>query len=137
VTDEALVVVDATLAEGSAGAPLDVVRAIGSSLTVGESRVSSLIAVRPQQARMQPGPPPFTGLVQMILDTQTGSAHALTPETLFRAMQAEEVMFADIPAAGCYLAQNDFVVVPGVAPSRTPASAPYRETEEITAERLI
>ncbi|HVY26821.1 MAG TPA: hypothetical protein VHB79_09725 [Polyangiaceae bacterium] len=137
VTDEALVVVDATLAEGSAGAPLDVVRAIGSSLTVGDSRVSSLIAVRPQQARMQPGPPPFTGLVQMILDTQTGSAHALTPETLFRAMQAEEVMFADIPAAGCYLAQNDFVVVPGVAPSRAPASAPYRETDEVTAERLI
>lgn len=137
VTEEALVVVDATLAEGSAGAPLDVVRAIGSSLTVGESRVSSLIAVRPQQARMQPGPPPFTGLVQMILDTQTGSAHALTPETLFRAMQAEEVMFADIPAAGCYLAQNDFVVVPGVAPSRAPASVPYRETDEVTAERMI
>jgi hypothetical protein len=142
VTDEALVVLDATLAEGSAGAPLDVVRAMGGALSGRGSRVSSLVAVRPQQRRVRQGPPPFTGLVQMILDAQTGSPSALTPESLFRAMQAEEVMFADIPAAGCFLAQNDFVVVPGaaplsVAPTSLPARAPYEETEEITAKRAI
>jgi hypothetical protein len=141
VTDEALVVVDATLAEGSAGAPLDVVRAMGGALSSGGSRVSSLVAVRPHERRVQQGPPPFTGLVQMILDAQTGSASALTPESLFRAMQAEEVMFADIPAAGCFLAQNDFVVVPGAAPSIAPASLPaeqrYQETEEVTSKRAI
>lgn len=138
VTDEALVVVDATLAEGSAGAPLDVVRAMGSALSGRESRVSSLISVRPAQRRVQVGPPPFTGLVQLILDTQTGSAQALTPETLFRAMQAEEVMFADIPAAGCFLAQNDFVVVPGAAPSGPPpAQRAFRDAEEITSQRAI
>jgi hypothetical protein len=142
VTDEALVVVDATLAEGSAGAPLDVVRAMGSALGGHSSRVSSLISVRPQQRRVRPGPPPFTGLVQMILDTQTGSASALTPETLFRAMQAEDVMFADIPAAGCFLAQNDFVVVPGVEPSsiipvRAPAAQRYEDNEEVTAKRAL
>ena len=138
VTDEALVVLDATLAEGSAGAPLDVVRAMGSALSGRDSRVSSLIAVRPQQRRVQQGPPPFTGLVQMILDAQSGSQSALTPESLFRAMQAEEVMFADIPAAGCFLAQNDFVVVPAAAPaSLAPGEEPYRDTEEVTAQRTI
>jgi hypothetical protein len=138
VTDEALVVLDATLAEGSTGAPLDVVRAMGSALSGRDSRVSSLIAVRPQQRRVQQGPPPFTGLVQMILDAQTGSSSALTPEGLFRAMQAEEVMFADIPAAGCFLAQNDFVVVPGAAPvSVAPAAQPFRDAEAVTAQRKI
>ena len=142
VTDEALVVVDATLAEGSAGAPLDVVRAMGGALSSGGSRVSSLLAVRPHGRLVQQGPPPFTGLVQMILDAQTGSPTALTPESLFRAMQAEEVMFADIPAAGCFLAQNDFVVVPGAAalsvpPANAPAQQPYTETEEVTAQRAI
>jgi hypothetical protein len=138
VTDEALVVLDATLAEGSAGAPLDVVRAMGSALTGRDSRVSSLIAVRPPGRRVAQGPPPFTGLVQMILDAQTGSASALTPETLFRAMQAEEVMFADIPAAGCFLAQNDFVVVPGVAQSLAPPPPRYDDSnEEVTAKRAI
>jgi hypothetical protein len=137
VTDEALVVLDATLAEGSAGAPLDVVRAMGSALTSRDSRVSSLIAVRPPGRRAPQGPPPFTGLVQMILDAQSGSPSALTPESLFRAMQAEEVMFADIPAAGCFLAQNDFVVVPGAAPSVAPAQQRYEATEEITAKRAI
>ncbi len=137
VTDEALVVLDATLAEGSAGAPLDVVRAMGSALTSRDSRVSSLIAVRPPGRRAPQGPPPFTGLVQMILDAQSGSPSALTPESLFRAMQAEEVMFADIPAAGCFLAQNDFVVVPGAAPSVAPAQQRYEAKEEITAKRAI
>jgi hypothetical protein len=142
VTDEALVVVDATLAEGSAGAPLDVVRAMGGALSSGGSHVSSLVAVRPHQRLVQQGPPPFTGLVQMILDAQTGSPSPLTPESLFRAMQAEEVMFADIPAAGCFLAQNDFVVVPGAAalsvpPANAPAEQRYVETEEITARRAI
>jgi hypothetical protein len=141
VTDEALVVVDATLAEGSAGAPLDVVRAMGGALSGRDSRVSSLISVRPQQRRVQQGPPPFTGLVQMILDAQTGSASALTPESLFRAMQAEEVMFADIPAAGCFLAKSDFVVVPGVAPSIPPANAvalrSYEDTEDVTEKRAL
>lgn len=142
VTDEALVVLDATLAEGSVGAPLDVVRAMGGALSSGGSRVSSLVAVRPHQRRVEQGPPPFTGLVQMVLDAQSGSPSALTPETLFRAMQAEEVMFADIPAAGCFLAQNDFVVVPGAAalsvpPANAPAARSYTETEEITAKRPI
>jgi len=141
VTDEALVVIDATLAEGSEGAPLDVVRAMGGALSSGGSNVSSLLAVRPHDRRVQQGPPPFTGLVQMILDAQTGSPSALTPESLFRAMQAEEVMFADIPAAGCFLAQNDFVVVPGVAPSIAPPNAPlirrYQDTEEVTSKRAI
>ncbi|HYP87833.1 MAG TPA: hypothetical protein VEQ59_06760, partial [Polyangiaceae bacterium] len=114
VADEALVVIDATLAAGSAGEPLDVVRTMGMALSGRESHVSSLISVRPQQRRPKAGPPPFTGLVQMILDTQSGSPSPLTPESLFRAMQAEEVMFADIPAAGCFLAQNEFVVVPGI-----------------------
>ncbi len=138
VTDEALVVLDATLAEGSAGAPLDVVRAMGSALTSRDSRVSSLIAVRPPGRGAPQGPPPFTGLVQMILDAQSGSLRALTPESLFRAMQAEEVMFADIPAAGCFLAQNDFVVVPGAAPqSVAPAQQRYELTDETTAKRAI
>ncbi len=142
VTDEALVVVDATLAEGSVGTPLDVVRAMGGALSGGGSRVSSLVAVRPHQRRVEQGPPPFTGLVQMILDAQTGSATELTPEGLFRAMQAEEVMFADIPAAGCFLAQHDFIVVPGAAtlsraPAPAPAETPYDDTEELTAQRAI
>jgi hypothetical protein len=149
VTDEALVVLDATLAEGSVGAPLDAVRAMGSALSSPGSNVSSLIAVRAPQQRMVQGPPPFTGLVQLILDTQTGSAQALTPESLFRAMQAEEVMFADIPAAGCFLAQNDFVVVPGAAPVSLapppppppppplPVATSYQDTEEVTAKRAI
>lgn len=143
VTDEALVVLDATLADGSVGAPLDAVRAMGGALSSPGSNVSSLIAVRAPQQRTVQGPPPFTGLVQMILDTQTGSAQALTPESLFRAMQAEEVMFADIPAAGCFLAQNDFVVVPGAAPASLapppplPAANAYRDVEEATAKRAI
>jgi hypothetical protein len=141
ITDEALVVVDATLAEGSEGTPLDVVRAIGSALSSGGSHISSLVAVRPHEARVQQGPPPFTSLVQMVLDAQTGSPSALTPESLFRAMQAEEVMFADIPAAGCFLARNDFVVVPGALPSVPPtrAFAPhhYQEPEEVTAKHAV
>ncbi|MDF3067566.1 MAG: domain protein putative component of TonB system [Polyangiaceae bacterium] len=157
VADEALVVLDATLAAGSEGAPLDVVRAMGAALSGGDSVISSLISVRPPQRRVEQGPPPFTGLVQMILDAQTGSPTALTPETLFRAMQSEEVMFADIPAAGCFLARQDFVVVPGAAPSLTPppsrlpaptslpppppvlppARHAYDETEEVTAKRAV
>ena len=141
VSEQALVVVDATLAQGSAGAPLDVVRAIGGALSGRDSRVSSLISVRPQHTRAQQGPPPFTGLVQMVLDAQTGSSIALTPESLFRAMQAEEVMFSDIPAAGCFLAASDFVVVPGVAPSISASKAVavrhYEETEEVTEKRAV
>src|SRR6478609_6071939 len=114
--DVSLVVLDTTLAEGSAGEPLDAIRAMGRALSHGDSTVSSLIAARSPEQRVAPGPPPFTGLLQMILDAQTGSERALTPETLFRAMQSEEVMFADIPAAGCFLGQRDFEVVPPARP---------------------
>ncbi len=114
--DVSLVVLDTTLAEGSTGEPLDAVRAMGRALSHGDSTVSSLISARLPGGRVEQGPPPFTGLLQMILDAQTGSANALTPETLFRAMQSEEVMFADIPAAGCFLGQRDFELVPGARP---------------------
>src|SRR4051812_14993073 len=114
--DVSLVILDTTLAEGSAGEPLDAVRAMGRALSHGDSTVSSLIAARSPEHRVPQGPPPFTGLLQMILDAQTGSDRALTPETLFRAMQSEEVMFADIPAAGCFLGQRDFEVVPPARP---------------------
>ncbi|HYP76094.1 MAG TPA: hypothetical protein VER12_09070 [Polyangiaceae bacterium] len=114
--DVSLVVLDTTLAEGSAGEPLDAIRAMGRALSHGDSTVSSLIAARSPEQRVAPGPPPFTGLLQMILDAQTGSERALTPETLFRAMQSEEVMFADIPAAGCFLGQRDFELVPPARP---------------------
>jgi hypothetical protein len=114
--DVSLIVLDTTLAEGSIGEPLDAVRAMGRALSHGDSPVSSLIAARSPQQRVPEGPPPFTGLLQMILDAQTGSDRALTPETLFRAMQSEEVMFADIPAAGCFLGQLDFEVVPPARP---------------------
>ena len=100
--DVSLVVLDTTLAEGSTGEPLDAVRAMGRALSHGDSTVSSLISARSPEQRVAQGPPPFTGLLQMILDAQTGSESALTPETLFRAMQSEEVMFADIPAAGLF-----------------------------------
>jgi hypothetical protein len=124
--DVSLVVLDTTLAEGSTGEPLDAVRAMGRALSNGDSTVSSLISARLPEQRVAQGPPPFTGLLQMILDAQTGSARALTPETLFRAMQSEEVMFADIPAAGCFLGQRDFEVVPGARPLsvRPPSVAP-------------
>jgi len=124
--DVSLVVLDTTLAEGSTGEPLDAVRAMGRALSSGDSTVSSLIAARLPEQRVAEGPPPFTGLLQMILDAQTGSANALTPETLFRAMQSEEVMFADIPAAGCFLGQRDFEVVPAARPLtvRPPSVAP-------------
>ena len=118
--DVSLVVLDATLAEGSFGEPLDVVRTMGSALSGGDSSVSSLIAVRLPTQRMPSGPPPFTGLVQMILDEHTGSVHSLTPDVLFRAMQSEEVMFADIPAAGCFLGSRPFVLVPGAKPLTVP-----------------
>ena len=114
--DVSLVVLDTTLAEGSTGEPLDAVRAMGRALSHGDSTVSSLISARSPEQRVEQGPPPFTGLLQMILDAQTGSENALTPETLFRAMQSEEVMFADIPAAGCFLGQRDFEVVPPARP---------------------
>ncbi|HEY5373532.1 MAG TPA: hypothetical protein VIK01_07580, partial [Polyangiaceae bacterium] len=116
LADAALVILDATLAEGSFGEPIDAVRALGGALSSGDSNVSSLVAARLPGPSVAQGPPPFTGLLQMILDAQTGSAHDLTPETLFRAMQAEEVMFADIPAAGCFLAKRDFVLVSGALP---------------------
>ena len=150
LADVSLVILDATLAEGSVGEPIDAVRAFGAALSGGDSNVSSLIAVRPAQHRVPPGPPPFTGLLQMILDAQTGSSVALTPETLFRGMQSEEVMFADIPAAGCFLGQSEFVLVSGVAPlsvappsvappSIAPAASGYsalpESTEEVTAPR--
>jgi hypothetical protein len=124
--DVSLVVLDTTLAEGSTGAPLDAVRAMGRALSNADSTVSSLISARLPEQRVAEGPPPFTGLLQMILDAQTGSASALTPETLFRAMQSEEVMFADIPAAGCFLGQRDFEVVPAARPltARPPSVAP-------------
>ncbi|HYQ02446.1 MAG TPA: hypothetical protein VER96_27430 [Polyangiaceae bacterium] len=114
--DVSLIVLDTTLAEGSIGEPLDAVRAMGRALSHGDSTVSSLIAARSQEQLVPEGPPPFTGLLQMILDAQTGSDRALTPETLFRTMQSEEVMFADIPAAGCFLGQRDFEVVPPARP---------------------
>src|SRR6187551_2114 len=124
--DVSLVVLDTTLAEGSEGEPLDAVRAMGRALSHGDSTVSSLISARLPEQRVAEGPPPFTGLLQMILDAQTGSESALTPETLFRAMQSEEVMFADIPAAGCFLGQRDFEVVPPARPLsvRPPSYAP-------------
>jgi hypothetical protein len=129
-----LVILDTTLAEGTVGAPIDAVRAMGTALSSGDSNISSLIAARlPGQGATQ-GPPPFTGLLQMILDEQTGSAQALTPETLFRAMQAQEVMFADIPAAGCFLGTRGFDVVAGVAAlSSAPAPRAYEDTDEVTA----
>ena len=133
--DVSLVVLDTTLAAGSLGAPLEAVRAMGGALSSGDSTVSSLIAVHMPTPRKAKGPPPFTGLVQMILDAQTGNATALTPETLFRAMQAEEVMFADIPAAGCFLGSRDFALVPGVASqSVLPAASDYEEMDELTDE---
>ncbi len=141
LADVSLVILDTTLAEGSFGQPIDAVRAMGSALSAGDSNVSSLIAARLPGQRVAQGPPPFTGLLQMILDEQTGSAHALTPETLFRAMQAEEVMFADIPAAGCFLGKRDFAVVSGVAPLSVapPPLLPqdYEDTEEVTAPHAI
>ncbi len=138
LSDVSLVILDTTLAEGSFGEPIDAVRAMGGALSSGDSNVSSLIAARLPGQRAAQGPPPFTGLLQMILDEQTGSAHALTPETLFRAMQAEEVMFADIPAAGCFLGKRDFEVVAGVAPlSIAPLPRIYEDTDEVTAPHAL
>ncbi|MEP7050862.1 MAG: hypothetical protein ABJB12_10930 [Pseudomonadota bacterium] len=129
-----LVILDTTLAEGSVGAPIDAVRAMGAALSSGDSNVSSLIAARVPGQRVTQGPPPFTGLLQMILDEQTGNAQALTPEALFRAMQAEEVMFADIPAAGCFLGQRGFDLVAGEAASGSaPVPRAYEDTDEVTA----
>jgi hypothetical protein len=137
LADVALVVLDTTLAGGSHGTPFDAVRAMGSALSNGDSSVSCLIAVRESGQGAAQGPPPFTGLLQMILDAQTGSSSALTPESLFRAMQSEDVLFADIPAAGCFLGQREFVLVPGVAPlSVPPAANQYEETDEVTAPRV-
>jgi hypothetical protein len=141
LADVALVILDTTLAEGSFGAPIDAVRAMGGALSSGDSNVSSLIAARLPGPSVTQGPPPFTGLLQMILDSQTGSAHDLTPETLFRAMQSEEVMFADIPAAGCFLAKRDFVLVSGVAPQSVAPPAPnvalrsHEDSDELSARR--
>jgi len=141
LADAALVILDATLAEGSFGEPIDAVRALGGALSSGDSNVSSLVAARLPGPSVAQGPPPFTGLLQMILDAQTGSAHDLTPETLFRAMQAEEVMFADIPAAGCFLAKRDFVLVSGALPLSVAPPVPsvalrrYEDTDEVTAQR--
>ena len=140
--DVSLVVLDTTLAEESSDAELDAVRAMGRALSNADSTVSSLISARSPRQRVAQGPPPFTGLLQMILDAQTGSASALTPQTLFRAMQAEEVMFADIPAAGCFLGQRDFELVPAARPltirppSMAPATRGYEELDEVTAPRV-
>ena len=141
LADVALVILDTTLAEGSFGEPIDAVRAMGGALSSGDSNVSSLVAARLPGSSVAQGPPPFTGLLQMILDAQTGNANDLTPEMLFRAMQSEEVMFADIPAAGCFLAKRDFVLVSGVAPPSVAPPAPnvarrhYEDTDETTAPR--
>lgn len=142
LADVALVVLDATLAAGSFGSALDAVRAMGAALSNADSNISSLIAVRSPDQRAVVGPPPFTGLLQLVLDAQTGSPLALTPGTLFRAMQSEEVMFADIPAAGCFLGQREFVLVPAaklsmrsVAPSPEPATTSYDDADEVTAPR--
>lgn len=136
LADVALVVLDTTLAEGSFGTPISAVRAMGSALSSGDSNISSLIAVRSPEPAVSQGPPPFTGLLQMILDAQTGSALPLTPESLFRAMQCEDVMFADIPAAGCFLGRSDFVLVSGVEPlGISPAVTAYEDNDEVTAPR--
>src|ERR1041384_3732890 len=58
IADESLVVIDATLAKGSVGEPLDVVRAMGMALSGRDSTISSLLAVRPVERRPRQGPPP-------------------------------------------------------------------------------
>jgi len=133
--DEALIILDATLAEGSVGEPLEAVRAMGHALSSAGTTISSLVAVHSHQQQRWYGPPPFTGLLQMIADAHTGSDMPLTPEALFRAMQAEDVMFADIPAAGCFLADHDFVLVPGARPisAPPPSLALPRSTPPTTA----
>jgi hypothetical protein len=127
-TPQSLVMLDTVTEAGTSAAPLDVVRALGGTLVAGGVPISVLCATRPQNGSSAIGPSAFAGLIQTVIDWQTGKPEGLYGLELYEAMRAEEVLFTDIPAAGYFPAPTDFRVLPPalpVVPSRVPpGSAP-------------
>jgi tetratricopeptide (TPR) repeat protein len=70
------------------------------------------------------GPSPFTSLFALCLDWH-GSGEALAPDTLFRAMRAEESMFGRIECAELFQASNAFqILIPDASRARSIPPAP-------------
>lgn len=133
---QSLVVLDTVTAQGSVGVPLDMVRALGRTLSAGNSTISVLAATRPQNGSSEIGPSAFAGLIQAVIDWQTGKPNGLYGLELYEAMRAEEVLFMDIPAAGYFPGPTDFLVLPPSQrfapslPAPPSGAAPARQISE-------
>jgi hypothetical protein len=123
---EAMVMLDTVAAADSAGAPLDVVRALGGTLVAGGAPISVLAATRPQNGEAAIGPSAFAGLIQTVIDWQTGKPGGLYGLELYEAMRAEEVLFTDIPAAGYFPGPTQFRVLPASQPAQPSLAVPAR-----------
>jgi tetratricopeptide (TPR) repeat protein len=129
-----LAVLDTVSAFDGMRSPVETVRLLDTALAGERSRIHLLAANRAERDGTL-GPSPFTSLLAMVLDWQSGS-RGLSAASLYGAMRAEEGLFANIPAAEFYPADTPFhLLVPNAAPlvSVPPASAPLGAADEAEA----
>jgi hypothetical protein len=114
-----LAVLDTVIALDPSAPPEEANRALGAAL-VDHSPVSLLVS-----SKQQPGESraPFTSLVELVLDWHSVKSMALTSETLYGAMRAEEPMFGELPAVEHFAGSEPFVVLRGAAPASVPPPA--------------
>jgi len=127
-TRRALVVLDTVSAFDGETSPAAAVQLLRDALYEPGAPVHFLFANRPEQSSHERSP--FTSLLELVLDWQSARNAPLGAEELFAAMQAEESMFAALPAAEHAPGSAPFEVLLGnraVGASIPPEAAPEEE----------
>ena len=91
-----LVVLDTISAFDGETSPSEAVRALREALHDADAPMHLMLANRPETTAEER--PPFTSLLELVLDWQSARTAPLGAEELFAAMRAEESLFAALPA---------------------------------------
>ncbi|HTQ04606.1 MAG TPA: hypothetical protein VMI54_12150 [Polyangiaceae bacterium] len=130
----ALVVLDTVSAFDGETSPAAAVALLREALHEPGAPIHLLVANRPENAVAERSP--FTSLLELVLDWQSARNAPLRAEELFAAMQAEESMFAALPAAEHAPGSAPFDVLLGnrAAGASVPPEAPPPDEPEPVPE---
>jgi hypothetical protein len=126
-----LAVLDTVPAFDGQTSPADAVRTVASALADPNSGVHLLAASRPESLAF--GRSPFSSLFELVLDWQSVSGSPVRVDGLYAAMQAEEALFSEVPAAEYFPGARPFELLrPTPAPqwSEAPPAVAERSAPE-------
>ncbi|HEX6277902.1 MAG TPA: hypothetical protein VFZ53_32890 [Polyangiaceae bacterium] len=120
-----LAVLDTVPAFDGQTSPTDAVRTLASALADPSSGVHLLAASRPESGAY--GRSPFSSLFELVLDWQSVSGTPVRVDGLYAAMQAEEALFAEVPAAEYFPGASPFELLRPFVPQWSEPPPPVAE----------